>query len=1039
MKIQNLSIIFLVIVIPLVMILSYYLNLQRDTLELQAIYDTKLSEATKEGIKAFEVNTVDWASKKQNDRSNTMAMINAFMTSLSNNLNISGTAKELMENYIPAIAVTMYDGYYIYAPTYTPITKENTDGVQLFYNETTSLATTNSENGKVLYEAEDGKGTTYTYKYQTDPDTTITEYLTNLTTDIADAKMDYLHTLNSKIAYSSRYIKGTLSVIVNYTLDNRIYIYGVQGTDNIDKDGYLVYFDTDTVLPRININPAVPQDKLKESDIEIKESVANTVYSKKNGATTNKTEIQTETLTEQILYKDGISTTPKLGTFKYLYDITSQKLYYDEDETEDNFFILKSDGTREFLQNSVDIYPGSKNSEQCRYKSVSVLVGDGDTTEYKKIYQVLNGRDRGKWYMDLKEDSEEAKNSGSIEVDTEITGINLAKLGLLDTGNFAAIYKDYSAINYYVESYAFTNWVKQNLGGQVENRRIVYNEEEEKYENESIILNGLFDISQINDPENVQSQIVQHKREVMIDNINMNLNLSISNYNRNGRYDFRLPVLSYSDWEQVFSNISLITFFQGVPIGLKYYNNYAIATSTTNREYVDPYEIYFSGNDPNYHRVYCEKCKNEIYTGYRSVEYSMREYTNDTETIYYYQHDNATPSDKNSETACYYCVVNKENYNAITDGMPEAAERTYKQAKVYNEALARERYYQYEKLTGKLGINITYHYNTEGWEDIISQTGLPDPQEAEIGVQVTISTQKPEITSSDQFTKYVFVGWSEDPNSTEIDYMPGETIITGDEDINLYAIWRISLSNLEWQRDYTFLNEADAFKNGQFNNTSYGSVTDGSISYIYIDEMPDGNGSRIQMVGNENKLGKGAAWATFTSAFLNIAEFSFDYYLDAGHSFNAGGFMFNISETNPGDPKNGTLEGYMLSINFNFEMLSAAGGNTGAIFKFRYEKGKNEQHFEELIPIQTFDIGKYDSGRGSSGNGNVVIQVAENGYILKGNELTADLFIPVDSSEMNPNSFGFFSDHFGREHGHTCTNIGYFRLENVQVIAVRDK
>ena len=209
--------------------------------------------------------------------------------------------------------------------------------------------------------------------------------------------------------------------------------------------------------------------------------------------------------------------------------------------------------------------------------------------------------------------------------------------------------------------------------------------------------------------------------------------------------------------------------------------------------------------------------------------------------------------------------------------------------------------------------------------------------------------------------------------------------------------------------------------------------------HIYIDEMPDGRGSRIQMIGNENKPGKGAAWAEFDSEFLNIAEFSFDYYLNAGHSFNAGGFMFNISETNPGDPKNGTLEGYMLSINFNFEMLSAAHNNTGAIFKFEYEKGKNNQHFEYLDAIQTFDIGDYNSGRGSSGNGNVVIQVVDNGYILKGNELTADLFIPVDPSEMNPNKFGFSSDHFGREHGHTCTNIGYFRLENVQVIAVRDK
>ena len=644
--------------------------------------------------------------------------------------------------------------------------------------------------------------------------------------------------------------------------------------------------------------------------------------------------------------------------------------------------------------------------------------------------------------MDLKEDSEEAKNSGSIEVDTEITGINLAKLGLLDTGNFAAIYKDYSAINYYVESYAFTNWVKQNLGGQVQNRRTEYDELTNKYEITNKTLNGLFDISQTNDPENVQSQIVQHKREVMIDNINMNLNLSISNYNRNGRYDFRLPVLSYSDWEQVFSNISLITFFQGVPIGLKYYNNYAIATSTTNREYVDPYEIYFSGNDPNYHRVYCEKCKNEIYTGYRSVEYSMREYTNDTETIYYYQHDNATPSDKNSETACYYCVVNKENYNAITDGMPEAAERTYKQAKVYNEALARERYYQYEKLTGKLGINITYHYNTEGWDDITSQTGLPDPQEAEIGVQATISTQKPEITSSDQFIKYVFVGWSEDPNSTEIDYMPGETIITGDEDINLYAIWRISLSNLHWNVDYLWTAPTNGFttctSQGQWQSGPWSSgVWDGSISYITIDEVEEG--SRVRMVGNSVDPGKGATWATFNSEFLNIASFTFDYEINKGDSFNAGGFMFNVKETET------TLEGYLLSINFagNFYYNS---GTNGAIYKFKYNKGNiigqsanNKRNMESIELIQPLTIGTYNSGRGSSGSGTITITIAETGYEISCTEAAGssthsyDYFVPV--SDINPNTFGFFSDHYS----HGCSQIGYFKLDNIKVIAVRDK
>ena len=68
MKVQNLAIIFLVISIPLVMILSYYLSLQQKTLSLQAEYDTKLAEATKEGIKAFEVNTVDWADCRRRKR-----------------------------------------------------------------------------------------------------------------------------------------------------------------------------------------------------------------------------------------------------------------------------------------------------------------------------------------------------------------------------------------------------------------------------------------------------------------------------------------------------------------------------------------------------------------------------------------------------------------------------------------------------------------------------------------------------------------------------------------------------------------------------------------------------------------------------------------------------------------------------------------------------------------------------------------------------------------------------------------------------------
>lgn len=94
-----------------------------------------------------------------------------------------------------------------------------------------------------------------------------------------------------------------------------------------------------------------------------------------------------------------------------------------------------------------------------------------------------------------------------------------------------------------------------------------------------------------------------------------------------------------------------------------------------------------------------------LYTGYRSVEYILREFkkydANNIqigETIYYYQHDKYDDStNTNSQTACYYCIVNKENFIETTNEY-----MIYLQTKAYNEALARERYYQKEIIKGEL-------------------------------------------------------------------------------------------------------------------------------------------------------------------------------------------------------------------------------------------------------------------------------------------------------------------------------------------------
>lgn len=679
MKLQNLAIIFLVVTLPLVAILSYYLNLQHKTLKMQADYDMKLAEATKEGIKSFEVNTVDWSewvSQKgtQKARENVQASINTFINSLANNLHLSGTAKEYMANYIPAVAATMYDGYYIYAPTYVPITANNDDGVQLFYDNTSAGTNqiTLSDTGETLYQAKTN-GKTYYFTYEDDQGNTQQKVYNDLTTNISDAKTEYRSILNNKIAYAARYQGANTSVVVNYTLDNRIYVYGKVDGEYVDKTGYLIYTDSNS-LPRAYTNTATPKN---DSSILVSKSF--------KGMNADDTSIETEILEEQILYSENGQYI--LKTFKYIYDITHEKLYYDG--VSDNFFTVDpSSKQRRFIENSDSV---TLNSNNCKYKSISILWGNSDgTTEYKKIYQVLNGKDKGKWCISLK--PENSKEVNGIEViDTILKEQKLKELGLDDI-RFTTLYRDFSAISYYTEAYAFTNWVKQKLGTKT------LEQVQKKADNDLIdkipLTNNIFKISATNDPEDENSDIVIHKKEIMRDSIITNLNLAISNHNAIGQTN-GMPKLTDSDWDRAFSNISLITFFQGPKIGLKIYNGYAVATSTINREYVEPGELYFRGEDVNYHRVYCQKCGKIIYTGYRSVEYVQKEFTKAGNTIYYYQHDNS--EDTYSETSCYYCIVNKANYEQTHN--PEIA---YLQKKSYNEALARERYYQLEELTAKL-------------------------------------------------------------------------------------------------------------------------------------------------------------------------------------------------------------------------------------------------------------------------------------------------------------------------------------------------
>lgn len=117
MKIQGLAVLAIVIILPMAIILNSYSSNQIKTLDLQISYDSKLQNATYDAIKAFQMNmsnstTSDLANSKMRD---IKASIQTFYNSLSSHFDMAGYGEEVLQDYVPAIVYTLYDGYYIYS------------------------------------------------------------------------------------------------------------------------------------------------------------------------------------------------------------------------------------------------------------------------------------------------------------------------------------------------------------------------------------------------------------------------------------------------------------------------------------------------------------------------------------------------------------------------------------------------------------------------------------------------------------------------------------------------------------------------------------------------------------------------------------------------------------------------------------------------------------------------------------------------------------------------------------------------------------
>ena len=471
MKIQHLAVIFVIIIVPIALVMSAYINNQIDAIKMQTAYDTSLINATHSAVQAFQINTTNnkYASISDSKIRDIEAAVNTFYNSLVNSMGSYALSAEDLKQYNPAILFTLYDGYYIYT---------SYDNV---------YDTVNTNNGEKV----------------------------QITID----KKNYQNGLKTYIYYSSKYkLKNGNIILVNYTLDNAITVYGDFGKGYVTNSGYL-------------INP---------SNVTNIDTNAHTLNY--NGIL-----IEPEILTEHLITVENAETNAtRADDYRYIF-YGNQKVYQDKD-TNGNL-LYNEDGT-------------------------------------PKIF----------WYSNY-----------------EKTYVNNA-----DIRNYARQcgMKSYSAFDYYYQAYTFSKWVIENLGDitqadliRDDNNQVLGSNYDYLAENTGT--EKIFDLSNQNDPLLSDSTFNNHRLAVIRKSIETSLLTCIENYKSLSLYDYAMPVLTDEDWYKILNNISVVSFLQGMSIGYRTYNNYAIITNNVNKEVVSAQNIYIVTKDKDgnleYHQPGCKE------------------------------------------------------------------------------------------------------------------------------------------------------------------------------------------------------------------------------------------------------------------------------------------------------------------------------------------------------------------------------------------------------------------------------------------------
>ena len=625
MKIQSLAVIFAIIILPIVIILSYFIHAEVDTIAIQTGYDTKLIDSTHDAMAALEINTAneDLSSVADSLRSIIEASTNVFFNTLATNLGISNAGNASVDAYVPAVLYTLYDGYYIYSPTRVPeiltadddvvyvgdkgvtclgYTTYNAGGVEKRVGryKFESSAYVKGEKNDSTYGVLEGYGISHEYGQMLylNEDGTYSPQVHHTDGRTDNTKYKQSHILKSYMPYSARYqgtnagtdAAGDYDLTINYTLDNYLTIEGNIGAEYYSKTGYLIS--------------------------------SNTVTS----ATANGEDL----------------------------------LPYNEKTAEE--MILAGD-----KELSITIDPIMENGDRPGGIEItySPMEYDGEVLSYSKAKEILT-----KLYEKINTDDDGDGIPDHTEDMAIISEIQRLELGVQQLG----------AIAYYVKAEIFSDWVYSNLNNirasnvadDIAKLNEDYFETESKfdlfhsfktfaddgvtvdYEDTTLIFQ-----SDVN-PELADSAFYSHKVNVIRNNIQYNLNLAISAYNEMLQTrNVQMPVIKDSEWEQILTRVSVTSFMQGLQCGMKVYNNYAIASSTNNELTMLPTEMYYTvDNEFNtanveheYHKIDCDNLPGDDGTNYISFTSKDIKYDKiyDRSTrLYAYDHRNL---------GCYRCAI----------------------------------------------------------------------------------------------------------------------------------------------------------------------------------------------------------------------------------------------------------------------------------------------------------------------------------------------------------------------------------------------